>query len=240
MAVLSTLYGTPRFIADDFGGNDHPKRKYNFTMQLAYGAGLKLYNGSQPLEGSEDPTLINFGVKQFTRPNINISYEDVNFYNYQTKVATKVDYGVVTVTFYDDVNNRAHDILHNYLLYTSPISRNNKLNAGYYDRKGMEFTTGGRGNSSASLTWLEDTDKLGPIRYITLVHYHESVRNTNSWTKYHFFNPKIQNAVLDELDMSQSDVNTISLTFLYDGYQVESQHPTMRAPNGIGAVGKLT
>lgn len=197
------LYGPYRQIPDDFAGKDAPKLKFNFTVSIEY---TSMISGTTI--GSEDPYLINFGIKQITRPVPNVIYEDINFYNFLTKVATKVEFGVVTMTLYDDRNNRAHDLFKNYMEAISPITNVDKSSAPRLDVSGQS-TTG-------SLGPMANDARHGPIKNIRVTHI------TNPLGKkvyYDFLNPKIQNVMLDELDMTQSDVNTITFTFVYDSYR---------------------
>jgi hypothetical protein len=200
------LSGSDRDIADDFGGKDAPKLKFNFTISFDYTDMFTAY------AGDDDPYSISFGVKQITRPNPNIIYEDVNYYNFMTKVATKMDFGVTTVTLYDDRNNKAHNIFKNYIESVSPLANNERGAAQLLHRAGQ--------STSASIGPLTSDATNGPIKSIRVTHF---VDQYGSKVIYDYLNPKIQNVALDELDMTQSDVNTISFTFLYDSYKVTNE-----------------
>lgn len=194
--------GTNKHIADDFSGLDAPKLKFNFTMSLEY-------VGMDAEKGDDDPYLINFGIKQITRPAPNVIYEDVNFYNFMTKVATKVDFGVMTVTLYDDRANRAHSIFKNYMQAISPITNRTREQATQLDRNGQVDTS--------SLGVLPAGARHSVIKNIRVNHITD---HNGTTVVYDFMNPKVQNITLDELDMTQSDVSTITFTFLYDTYNV--------------------
>jgi hypothetical protein len=216
------LYGNyDRQIADDFAGLDSPKLKFNFTMSIEFGRILAL-NLPQQSRGNDDPYRIEFGIKQITRPAPNIIYEDVNFYNFMTKVATRVDYGVVTVTLYDDVNNYAHEIFKAYMEYVSPLTNMNRDQAPLLDRYGQ--------SQAAGLGPLDDQDRHGPIKSLRVNHI---LDYKGKKVMYDFLNPKIQNVILDELDMTQSDVNTITFTFTYDSYHVTQESG---GPEGIDEI----
>lgn len=207
-----SLYGSQREIVDDFAGADAPKLKFNFTISLEYNT--ELAGRLNPASfGSDDPYSIAFGIKQTTRPSPNIIYEDVNFYNFMTKIATKVDFGVMTVTLYDDRNNRAHDIFKNYMEIVSPATERDRSQAPILDRFGQ--------STSSLLGPLQNGERHGPIKNIRITHF------TNSLGRkviYDFLNPKIQNVTPDELDMTQSDVSTITFTFVYDTYNVTTEN----------------
>jgi len=50
---------------------------------------------------------------------------------------------------------------------------------------------------------------------------------------YHFLNPKVINMTLDELDMTQSDVNTMMMNFVYDSVFINSPRSLTPIPNEI-------
>ena len=198
------LYGEDRQIPDDFAGTEAPKLKFNFTLSFQFTS--MMYG---VVEGADDPYAITFGIKQIPRPAPNVMYEDVNFYNFMTKVATKIEFGVVTVTLYDDRTNKAHYIFQKYMESISPITNVGRDFAPLMDTSGQERT--------ASIGPLDNSARHGPIKSIRVTHL------TNHLGKaviYDFINPKIQNVILDELDMTQSDVSTITFTFIYDSYNV--------------------
>lgn len=218
MASLTLLSGPEKVIADHFAETDAPKLKFNFTMSLQYA-------GMSADQGDDDPYQITLAIKQITRPMPNIIYEDVNFYNFMTKVATKVDFGVVTVTLYDDRNNKAHTIFKNYMETVSPITNADREQALSLDRSGQ--------STSSVLGPLPTDARHGPIKNIRVTHL---TNHTGKKVIYDFLNPKIQNVTLDELDMTQSDVNTITFTFMYDSYHVETEEGS--GPSGdAGFVG---
>lgn len=203
------LYGPDKGIADDFAGADAPKLKFYFTISFDFVEDMIL--ASEDEKGSENLQDIKFGVRQITRPNPNIIYEDINYYNFMTKVATKVDFGVVTVTLYDDRKNRAHNIFKKYMEAVSPVTTN---------RKEKYFLLQKLGQSDASsIGPLTTSARNSPIKNIRVTHL---VNGTDQKVFYDYLNPKIQNVMLDELDMTQSDVNTITFTFIYDSFNISS------------------
>jgi hypothetical protein len=162
--------------------------------------------------GDDDPYEITFAIKQITRPAPNVIYEDVNFYNFMTKVATRVDFGVVTVTLFDDRTNKAHDLFQKYMESISPVTNITKESAPVLQNYGQSTT--------ALLGPMGDNGEHGPIHNIRVNHL---IDHNGSKVIYDFLNPKIQNVVLDELDMTQSDVNTVTFTFIYDSYNVTTE-----------------
>lgn len=201
------ISGFAGFLSDDeFAGHDGPKLKFNFTVSFDFREELV---DLDTWAGNDDPFKIGFGVKQITRPNPNVSYEDVNYYNFITKVATKVDFGVITITLYDDKRNRAHNIFSNYFSALSPITNFNNADFAY--------RSGQRG--AANIGALNNQSRDGLIRKIRVNHFYYTYGGDRVLS-YDFLNPKIQNVALDELDMTQSDVNTLTFSFIYDSFNI--------------------
>jgi len=213
-----------RNTTDDFGGIDIPKNRFLFTVSFRFRnerelaqLGLAELGGRELYESSYD-----FAVRQATRPTININYSDVNYYNFRTKVATKMDWGAVNITFYDDSKNRAHKIFEKYLKAVSPIARTGvPKNADAMQFAGMDGA-GGIGP-------LRNGNQMGPIKYIILTHHTNTPELSQPEGEYQrvyyvFINPKIINAVLDELDMAQSDVTTVVLGFNFDSVFITDKY----------------
>jgi len=125
LSYRAGIANTEQGVIDKFSTIARPKLKFNFTVTFKFrnptfigGVGGKGDDGTMFDE-------VTFALKQASRPNPTIMYQDVNFYNYRTKVATKVDYGTMQLTFYDDVQNNAHNLFEVYLKMISPIANAN-------------------------------------------------------------------------------------------------------------------
>ena len=243
-------------IPDDFGNQDSPKLKFLFTVTFDFRTSLRLFGG-------EEFDEVEFGLKQATRPNPTINYQDVNMYNFRTKVATSMDYGSVNFILYDDNKNRAHALYEHYLKHVSPIANIPRDNADVLDRveqgsqrneprgpvnnlfNTQQFVLGRNnlssplvveGSGSGSIGPLpSDLDasggRLGLIRSIRLTHHFWQYRNIGTGrVNYDFLNPKITNMSLDELDMSQSEANMLTLTFNYDAVNIVAENFDSQIP----------
>lgn len=193
---------------------------------------------------------IELALKQATRPQPTVTYQDVNFYNYRTKIATKVDFGTMTITFYDDIRNRAHDIFDLYLKNISPIANiPGNVNA---SSLGIHALNNDDTFNPSSLGALSETDNEGLIRSITINHYlpidyskfsgftdfAEGTKLPFTIVQYVFLNPKIVNMALDDLDMSQNDTSAVTLTFVYDSVFINKEEGTMDAVSGTAVPNK--
>jgi len=199
-------------IGTEFAGRDAPKMKFLFTVEFSLGE--TLYSAVE--HGSSNMGNIKYACKNVTRPNINVNMVDVNAYNYRFKVGTKVDYGTVTLTLYDDNKNYAHNLFLMYLNYISPVSLKDAEAFRLTDAPIQEW---------ASLGPLLHTDRNGLIKRMRVTHhytdtYADDGESSHRQIHYDYINPKIQQFALDELDMSISDANLITLTFVYDSVNV--------------------
>lgn len=227
-------------IPDKFATSEHPKLKFLFTVQFfPRNSNTETFKET----GSDSMETMAFALKRATRPTPSVVYQDINFYNYRTKIATKIDYGTMTVSFYDDSSNRAHELFVKYLNMISPIST-----TGLEDADNL-FTTDittklAMGSGIGSLP-----DRNGPFQAIRITHhtlnpdrykteniYNLPADDESSYSMkihYDFINPKIINFNMDELDMSQSDVNIVELSLVYDTVNIWYENPIQF--NGAGS-----
>lgn len=225
-------------IPDGMADGEAPKLKFNYTVEIQFRE--RVFDGDTGKIGHEDPYQNKFAILKATRPQPTINYQKVNFYNFRTNVATNIDYGTINLVFYDDAANRAHDIFENYMSLVSPVFNwRSPSRANAMDKFGQgpqsaspnsTNLTGPNGepilptvNASAEHTASLGSipHRHGPIRTIRVFHtYTIKPAGANDpdveTIVYTYLNPKITNIVLDELDMSQSAVNTVDLTFNYD------------------------
>src|SRR5690606_33598463 len=101
-----------------FASISHPKLKFNFTLLIT----LREPVGNDYELGSESMMEMNIPLKSVTRPQPTVNMVPMNFYNFRTQIATKVDYGTVTVNMYDDGDGRVLDIYNAYMRKISPIA----------------------------------------------------------------------------------------------------------------------
>ena len=208
--------------AGDTFANRPYKLKFNFTATIKFRSGSTV----GPLNMEDGAT---FGLKQASRPNPTVTYQDVNVYNYRTKVATKMEYGTMQITFFDDSENLAHDVYSAYLKSISPVAnmegnQANTLYSGGSGPKNKSFNAISGAPSAGSIGPLPPTPngyESSIIELITIKHWYMKGEAVES-VSYEFLNPKVVNMTLDELDMTQSDVSTIMMNFVYDSVYIDT------------------
>lgn len=217
-------------IATEFGGEDAPKLRFLFTVafELDNSLGIDL--------GHVDMDKIRYACKSATRPSQTIEYQDVNSYNYRFKVATKVDNGTATIVFYDDNKNTALNIIRNYMMAVSPISRR-RAGPGYYNQQEDVQLW-------ASIGPLPNENPDGLIKTLKVSHHYNSQYSTSDADRqivhYDYINPKLQNFMMEDLDMSSSEASMITLTFVYDSVNIwYTDESTDTYDYGFDTVGQL-
>lgn len=187
-----------------FASFSHPKLKFNFTMRIT----LRVPVRDNLVIGSSSMREMNIPLKSVTRPRPSINMVPMNFYNFRTQIATKVDYGTATVNMYDDGDGNALSIYNTYMRAISPI-------AGVSDDTLIHNPQSVPFGQMSSLGPLPNNPN-GIIKSLSVFHHYVS-RDRDRVVEYKYLNPKIQNFDLDELNMSESDVTSIGMTFVYDG-----------------------
>lgn len=204
-----------------------PKYKFLFLVQFI------------PAEGYEalDSVLrgMAFVVKKSSRPHIKYVTEDVNYYNYRTKVITKTEYLDMSMTFHDDVLNNTTRVYSAYLKAMTPsanLKPSMMPSIDMLESAGMNFSgqvlQSGQDSIEQSIPSNVYSASIGPLvsdnkqiifKNIVLYHVFDS---GNSATVYTFVNPRITELTPDDVDMSLSDGNELTITFSYDYVSVET------------------
>jgi hypothetical protein len=192
-----------------------PKHKFMFILQFTL---KNEYNA-----WDEYLNQMAFVVKNTGRPNINVEHEEVNMYNFWTRVPKRTVYEPITMRFHDDSKNFGHSFFAAYLEAISPIARlggyeNDSAVMNYQYLENIGLNGSGRAtNSSASVGALEgnNTAIIDELKVFHLFDYGRFM------SVYNYKNPKILSMNLDDLDMSEgSTANEIEIQFAYDALHI--------------------
>jgi hypothetical protein len=203
-----------------------PKFKFLFIVEVKFAPAYA--NWAQI--GSE----MAFVVKTSTRPRFDVEYEDINMYNFRTRVAKRVEYPAMTMSFYDDNKNAAHSFYTAYLRAMSPIAniKTDHPQSGDYEQSGMNFnrpasaatfssTAPSTSGHSASLGALVGST-TSIVREITLHHVFDYGNKMNS---YHFYNPRITSFSPSDLSQLETgDGTEFEFEFMYDGLYIDHNY----------------
>ena len=204
-----------------------PKHKFMFIVQFVPSAG---YNALADLDAA-------FMVYESTRPNIRYQLEDVNFYNFRSKIITKTTFDPMTIKFYDDIGNRVGNFHAAVLKALTPVANiptrlefiSPEDKGTVYDQPSPDIDKvlfQGR-SSTASYGPLNDipgtsTGNITLFEEIIVYHLFDAGRTMNV---YRCYNPRISDLKLDELSMTQSAITSLDMTFAYDTCFVATDVP---------------
>lgn len=191
--------GGGTIMPDQPGSFGKPKLKFNFTARFTFRNGTSF--------GATGMEELDVQLKDATRPSINIVYDEKNFYNFRTKVKKKVDYGTVSLSYYDDPDNKAHGVLTNYLKRVSPIANLTEVeNESVIRNPAARFS---------SLQVTNDSEILSPIKEIKITHYYIN-NGSPKQTTYQYINPRLEKLEYGDLTMTETAPTLILMSFNYD------------------------
>ena len=172
-----------------------PKYKFLFKVQFGFSDG----------HCARD---FYYYIRSIDKPKISFQYEDVNFYNYRTKVLTKTTHDPLSMSFYDDQTNTVFSFFQLYRSIVSPIA--NHANVIGAEQRGMY---NGPDSTASSLS-------AGPVlSYIKLQQLYGNGTASNIYT---FINPRIENFDFDGVDHEDSQFNSVTVQFNYDNLYLET------------------
>lgn len=172
----------------------------------------------------------SFVVKTADRPSIVYDYEDINMYNFRTKVPKKSTFTPINMSFHDDEQNRAVAFYNALQRLMTPIA--NHLTPAMYEDSGMEFhdigvDATGRDAGAQGIGIMDHAGSIGPllganksiIQSINLYHVYHGGSKVN---EYKFINPRIMSMNLDNMDMSSGDTSELKMEFAYDNVEISN------------------
>lgn len=193
-----------------------PKSRFIFKVKFVFNAPY-----------TDTNTEFSFVVRNIDRPTVNFEYDEVNMYNFRTKVLRSVVHEPLNMVFHDDIQNKVLEFFDFYRTTYSPVSNLSVDEISRMDMEnyGMSFEDpAGDGNYSASSGVLKNNQK-NLLRYIELSQVYAHGSRVN---KFFFINPKITTFDFDNVDHENSDGNAMTVSFSYDALHIEDD----TAPGG--------
>ena len=161
-----------------------------------------------------------------------MEYEEVNMYNFRTRVPKRVEYPPLTMSFYDDNKNAAHSFYTAYMRAMSPIAniKQNMPQTDDYKLSGMDFT---RAPSAATFSPTSVNTSGHSASLGHLAGNHNSIIQEmklwhifdygNSANVYHFYNPRILSFTPSDLSqMETGEGADFEFEFAYDGLFIDN------------------
>ena len=226
----STSWDATSYAASLAGATSvRPKLKFLFKVQFFFSNEVRQ---AYPFLTRNDFT---FMVKQVDRPKVDFEYEDdINLYNFRTKVLKKIKHRELTVTFLDDVGNNVFDFFRTLVMIYSPITRRAVLRDGnvtalpsatdWANKGGMVFSEFNEINTDDIA--IRQALNMNAGNAIELIRIKQIFIDptTTPGTKdsavkavfYDYINPRLVSFDLDDLSHESSDANLLTMQFDYD------------------------
>lgn len=237
------------------GGTSYrPKMKFLFKVEFIFTP--EAQEAFRDVLGSTDSQDFTFLVKSVDRPKIDFEYEDdVNMYNFRTKVLKKIRHRELTITFMDDVGNRVLKFFRALMMIHSPITRRQMLREGqdYPDRlrppdsrsisagHGMMFTDFAEPTlEDTAIRGVVNSDVGNAIQTIRIkqmyVNPGSSLGSSLQEVIFDFLNARLVSFDLDDLNHETSDVNIMTMQFDYDWMEIVESGPLAEADTPLYAI----
>ena len=213
------------------GGDFRPKLKFLFKVTFQFEARALEYLGSlMGTSADEIQRNTTVMVKMVDKPKFEFDYEEVNMYNFRTKVLKRITHQELSMQFYDDSGNNVLSFLEMYRRALMPIARlRMDATRDSLQDYGFEFTEDGTGLDT-SLRGVIPGDFVNPLARI-IVHQmyidsgatgESAVQNATRVNNFVFTNPRITNIDMDDVDFEQGGNPAIaSLRFDFDTLYIE-------------------
>jgi len=157
-----------------------------------------------------------FYVHRCDKPKVKFNHQDVNYYNFRTRVLTSVTYDILTMQLLDEVGNTVNDFFRTYLQQTSGTGNGNY---------GIE---NGWGAASSSKEYANGYS-YSPGQKIVLEQVFIDPSNNGGprSNRFTFLNPRLETFDFDELSHEDSSTGSMAnISFSYDAISVETVNKT--------------
>lgn len=205
-----------------------PKNRFIFKVKFVF----------NPPYGNAD-TEFSYVVRNIDKPTVTFEYDDINMYNFKTKVLRTIQHEPLNMMFHDDIQNRVLDFFNFYRTAHSPVSNMTVDQIAVMEENGMSFQdpadVNDKGNpntpyAAASGVLMNNTKNL--LKYIELSQVYAHGSRVN---RFFFINPKILNFDFDNVDHENSDGNALTCAFAYDSLYVEDDTAPKGTPSPLWA-----
>lgn len=229
----NTWYATSYAASLSGATNYRPKLKFLFKVQFIFTEEAKA--AFPEVFAANTSNDFTFMIKSVDRPKIDFEYEeDVNMYNFRTKVLKKIRHRDLTMVFMDDAGNRVFNFFRTLMMLHSPITRRQLLRdrsttkpdnktAGPEFGSGMKFSgiqldgQSASDNAHRGVINSQFGNSIAAIRVKQIfVDPSSSLANATKMVSFDFVNPRIVSFDLDELTHESSEVNLLTMVFDYD------------------------
>lgn len=203
--------------------------KVHFTFTPQAGLQAATLTGGRVSDISQNLT---FTVKSIDLPKYAFEYDEVNMYNFRTKVLRKITHEGLKFVLYDTAGNHAQDFLNLYLKLLVPLSRREWSVGTELQDRGMEFSRDYLGGMDSSMRQALQGNTREILSSLTIEQFYLSrdsnvggnnIRQAIKMNRFTFLNPRLQGFDLEDQDHGAgADPGTINCTFDFDALHMST------------------
>lgn len=210
-------------------GGLNPKGKFLFKVgfRVIPEVATLLSNAGYATNLLDSVRDLTFLVMNIDLPSVTYDYEEVNMYNFRTKVLKRIEFKDLSFSFHDDVGNTGLNFINTYMMAFSPITRRQqKSNSDILDSSGFAFSDK-LGSLDTSLRAALPGNYNNIISEIFIEHFYVEVSNVGSpvdavkLNTFFFTNPRLNEFAFGSLDYSSSDLNELRMSINFDSIYIE-------------------
>jgi hypothetical protein len=229
----------------NFSGGFDPKNKFLFKVEFKFHPEPAQMASSLGFNVNDISRDLTFVVKSIDLPKVKFDYEEVNMYNFKTKILKGIAHENLNLVFYDDVANHALAFVNAYMMLFSPITRNKQQDDDNMENHGFAFNpnyqgldTGNRGAIANGNRGRKDI-----LKSLTIDQFYvnmsdktaSSLPNLVRVNSFIFTNPRLAEYNTQNQDHeSGSEAATISASFDYDALHITLGGDGMGATTVLG------
>lgn len=171
-------------------------------------------------------------IKEIDKPTVSFEYEDVNYYNFRTKVLKKINHDPLSITVIDDIRNTFYNFFRNYLNIHSPAARtyNSSVSIDQMQTSGFTFSSASEpgGPFDSAIRGEFPNGILNPFKSIRIQQFHANGRLVDD---YFYVNPRIVDFNFEPLNYEGGDQGQhCTIRFEYDFLQVQKPSKSPAIP----------
>lgn len=201
----------------------NPKLKFLFKVSFEFHPDMRGAASTMSIELDEIQRDVGFMIRHIDRPKFDFEYEEVNMYNFRTKVLKAIKHRELALTLYDDIGNQVLNFVNVYRKLLQPVVRQPQMPSTKFGDYGMEFDESYSGLDSSHRGPLPN-DAINVLSKMTIhqifVERGSNADNPSSWVKmvdFNFINPRFTNIDVDDMDHENGGAfNLVTMTVDYD------------------------
>jgi hypothetical protein len=227
-------------------GNLDPRTKFLFNVEFQFDDAVAQMASSLAIDPGQVSKNLSFVIKQIDLPKFEFAHEEVNQYNFRTKILKQISHKELSFSFFDDVGNNALNMLNLYLQIMSPISRGVPTTGAALGDHGMDFSSNYMPGLDSAIRGVLPNNSTQVIRVMKVHQIYierDAYGDLNSsvfFNTYTFTNPRIISFDFSDQDHEANNaVNIITAQFDYDALNIQTRRSAKEFPGNRNPAGDI-